>query len=328
MGARPGPDPPSGRTGRGFILVRPGRLRRGLRDDLGSIGVRELRKKELEGLDQLVHWVLHTAREALETSGDENAGLASATAAGAATRPRTGAVFGNLGFPSEGMAAFARSVWIGNGNGRDPDAVDPRNRFMSGGTAALLWRALGLGAGAFASTPPARRRSTRSSSPATGSTTARADLMLAGAVQRADDLFLHVGFSRSRRPEPAAAGAGRSTRSRRARARGGRRAAWSSSGSRTRSRTPTASSASSAASGLSNDGRGHGLLAPAEEGQVRAMRAAYAVAGLDPRDVSLLECHATGTPRGRRRRDPQHGARLRGTRRGRRSARSSRTSAT
>ena len=47
--------------------------------------------------------------------------------------------------------------------------------------------------------------------------------------------------------------------------------------------------------GLSNDGRGRGLLAPAEEGQERAMRQAYAASGLAPSDISLLECHATGT---------------------------------
>src|SRR4029077_9036338 len=50
--------------------------------------------------------------------------------------------------------------------------------------------------------------------------------------------------------------------------------------------------------GLSNDGRGRGLLAPSEEGQIRAMRLAYAMAGLTPADVSLVECHATGTPVG------------------------------
>ena len=69
-----------------------------------------------------MHWVLHTAREALRDSGDEQAGLASETAAGAVARPRTGAVFGNLGFPSEGMAAFARSVWIG---GTDDGREEP-----------------------------------------------------------------------------------------------------------------------------------------------------------------------------------------------------------
>jgi len=47
--------------------------------------------------------------------------------------------------------------------------------------------------------------------------------------------------------------------------------------------------------GLGNDGRGRGLLVPSQEGQVRALRAAYAAAELSPSDVSLVECHATGT---------------------------------
>jgi acyl transferase domain-containing protein len=50
--------------------------------------------------------------------------------------------------------------------------------------------------------------------------------------------------------------------------------------------------------GLANDGRTGGLLAPAESGQERAMRRAYEQAGLAPDTVSLLECHATGTPVG------------------------------
>ena len=47
--------------------------------------------------------------------------------------------------------------------------------------------------------------------------------------------------------------------------------------------------------GLSNDGRGRGLLAPMAEGQARAMRSAYEMAGMSPSQVTLLECHATGT---------------------------------
>lgn len=50
--------------------------------------------------------------------------------------------------------------------------------------------------------------------------------------------------------------------------------------------------------GLSNDGRGAGLISPSEEGQVRAMRLAYDAAGVAPETVSLVECHATGTPVG------------------------------
>ncbi len=49
--------------------------------------------------------------------------------------------------------------------------------------------------------------------------------------------------------------------------------------------------------GLSNDMRGN-LLAPDTEGQVRAMRAAYAAAGWRPWDIDLIECHGAGTPVG------------------------------
>lgn len=49
--------------------------------------------------------------------------------------------------------------------------------------------------------------------------------------------------------------------------------------------------------GVSNDMDGT-LLAPATEGQLRAMRRAYATAGWRPEDVDLIECHGAGTPLG------------------------------
>ncbi len=49
--------------------------------------------------------------------------------------------------------------------------------------------------------------------------------------------------------------------------------------------------------GLSNDMRGN-LLAPEVSGQVRAMVQAYQMAGWDPWDVDLIECHGTGTHAG------------------------------
>ena len=69
---------------------------------------------ELNGLDPLVRWTLHCAREARRGCKTPD-GI------------RTGAVFGNLGFPSGKMAAFARGVWTGEGS------TDSRNRFMSAG---------------------------------------------------------------------------------------------------------------------------------------------------------------------------------------------------
>lgn len=51
------------------------------------------------------------------------------------------------------------------------------------------------------------------------------------------------------------------------------------------------------ACGQSNDLDGS-LLAPAVEGQLRAMQRAYSQAELSPLDIDLIECHGTGTPVG------------------------------
>ncbi|SIN89960.1 polyketide-type polyunsaturated fatty acid synthase PfaA [Singulisphaera sp. GP187] len=50
--------------------------------------------------------------------------------------------------------------------------------------------------------------------------------------------------------------------------------------------------------GASSDGRAKGLTAPRPEGQVRALRRAYAKAGIDPASVGYVEAHGTGTAAG------------------------------
>ncbi|MBL0709872.1 MAG: 3-hydroxyacyl-[acyl-carrier-protein] dehydratase FabA, partial [Colwellia sp.] len=49
---------------------------------------------------------------------------------------------------------------------------------------------------------------------------------------------------------------------------------------------------------LSNDGKGEFVLSPNTKGQVLVYERAYENAGVDPRDVDYIECHATGTPKG------------------------------
>ena len=237
-----------------------------------------IESSELDGLDPLVAWTLHCAREARR-----------ACAVGPDTR--TGAVFGNLGFPSAKMAAFAQSVWTGEGT------EDARHRFMSAGTAELLRRALDLGAGSHCIDAACASSLYAIKLACDRLQEGSADVMLAGAVQGADDLFLHVGFcalnalSRSGRSRPfhrdadglvPAEGAAFVALKRLVDAR----------------RDGDTIHGVIRGIGLSNDGRGKGLLAPAEEGQQRAMHAAYAAAGFGPERVSLLECHATGTPVG------------------------------
>jgi acyl transferase domain-containing protein/NAD(P)H-dependent flavin oxidoreductase YrpB (nitropropane dioxygenase family)/NAD(P)-dependent dehydrogenase (short-subunit alcohol dehydrogenase family) len=47
--------------------------------------------------------------------------------------------------------------------------------------------------------------------------------------------------------------------------------------------------------GASSDGRDKGLTAPRPEGQLRALRRAYAKAGISPAQVEMVEAHGTGT---------------------------------
>jgi acyl transferase domain-containing protein len=54
--------------------------------------------------------------------------------------------------------------------------------------------------------------------------------------------------------------------------------------------------------GASSDGRDKGLTAPRAEGQLRALRRAYAKAGFSPARVGLIEAHGTGTVAGDQRR--------------------------
>ena len=47
--------------------------------------------------------------------------------------------------------------------------------------------------------------------------------------------------------------------------------------------------------GSSSDGRGKSIYAPSSEGQTKALRAAYKVAGVAPDTIELVEAHGTGT---------------------------------
>jgi len=248
----------------------------------------------VRGLDPAFRWVLHAAREALRPIGHE--------------RPsdRAGIILGNLSFPTAGMSRYAESVWLSS---QDPafqrsvgglaglDRPDARNRFMSGLPAHLAASALGLGAGSYALDAACASSLYAIKLACDRLHDRSADVMLAGAVNAADSLFIHVGFcalsamSRTGQSRPFHRGADGLVPA-------------EGAAVLTLKRLSDALAAGDKVLGvirgvgLSNDGRGRGMLAPAEEGQRRAMQLAYAMSGLSPSDVSLLECHATGTPVG------------------------------
>ncbi|MDT0609142.1 polyketide synthase [Streptomyces lancefieldiae] len=245
-------------------------------------------------LDPLFHWVLHGARQALGESGYEG------------PRERAGLVLGNLSYPTSAGSAYAEHVWLSAQEPHVRDALltgtrrvrpDPRNRFSSGLPAHFAANALGLGAGAFALDAACASSLYAIKLACDRLHDNTADIMLAGAVNRVDNLFLHVGFC------------GLSAVSRSGRSRPFHRDAdgllhGEGAGFVALMRLPDALAAGAPVLGvirgigLSNDGRGRGLLSPAQEGQERAMRLAYRAAGIAPETVSLVECHATGTPVG------------------------------
>ncbi len=247
----------------------------------------EVPERDIQALDPLFHWVLHTAREALR---DAFGGLPVE-----AVRARTGLILGNLSFPTDSMARFAESVLLGSSS--RAIAPDPRNRFQSGLPAHLAARGLGLLAGAFALDAACASSLYAIKLACDRLADGTADLMLAGAVNRADDLFLHVGFTALHALSPT----GRSRPFHRAAdglvpAEGAAMVALTRLSFAIAQGLPIHGVIRGV--GLSNDGRGAGLLSPSWEGQARAMRLAYHAAGIAPADVSLLECHATGTPVG------------------------------
>ncbi|GAA3978195.1 type I polyketide synthase [Streptomyces marokkonensis] len=245
-------------------------------------------------LDPLFHWVLHGARQALAESGHQG------------PRERTGLVLGNLSYPTSAGSAYAEHVWLSAQEPHVRDALltgtrrfrpDARNRFSAGLPAHLAANALGLGAGAFALDAACASSLYAIKLACDRLHDGTADMMLAGAVNRVDNLFLHMGFC------------GLSAVSRSGRSRPFHRDAdgllhGEGAGFVALMRLPDALAAGASVLGvirgigLSNDGRGSGLLSPAQEGQERAMALAYSTAGIAPETVSLVECHATGTPLG------------------------------
>ncbi len=250
--------------------------------------------EEIRALDPVFQWTLYGVREALR-SARLGAPLND-------DAPRTGLILGNLSYPTAGLVQFAEATWFAAqaaGVPRPPGmaAPDPRNRFSSGLPAHLAAQALNLGGDAFALDAACASSLYAIKLACDRLHDGRADVMVAGAVNRTDDLFIHIGFcalqAMSRRGEsrPFAADADGLVP--------GEGAAFV-----VLKRLADAVAAGDTilgvirGIGLSNDGNAGGFLSPSAAGQVRALEAAYAAAGLAPGDISLLECHATGTPVG------------------------------
>lgn len=253
----------------------------------------------VEQLDPLFHLVLDVGNRAWRAAKIERV-----------DRSRVGVVLGNICLPTDRSSDLCREILLANGGRRPPEGkitrgadthrfpfrTHPWNRHVAGLPAGLLARGLGLGGGSFTLDAACASSLYALKLAADELLAGRADAMLAGGCSRPDCQYTQMGFAQLRAlsvsgrcsPFDAAAdglmvgeGAGIFVLKRLsdALAHG------------------DTIHAVLAGVGLSNDMHGN-LLAPAKEGQLRAMRQAYERAGWRPTDVQLIECHATGTPVG------------------------------
>ncbi|RIE05257.1 beta-ketoacyl synthase N-terminal-like domain-containing protein [Cohnella faecalis] len=273
--------------------IRGGYIR-GFRPAFDRMGLK-IDPEQVLRMDRMVHWLLHAASDAL-----------GGAAAGTAALARTGAVIGNLSLPTVSLSRYAEHVWLMGQEGRIPDALieqeigEPShavNRFMSGYPAHFLAEALGLGGGAFCLDAACASSLYAIKLACDRLHDGKADLMLAGAVNATDPLFLHTGFRALKAISPTG-------RSRPFHSEADGLVPSEGCGFIALKRLADAERTGDRilgvirGIGLSNDGGHGGLLAPAKEGQIRAMRQAYDMSGLAPSDISLIECHATGTSLG------------------------------
>jgi PfaB family protein len=240
------------------------------------------------GLDPLFQLLLHAGKRAFDN------GVTPPL-----DRSRVGVIIGNLALPTETTARLTRT-WLGRtfeekllGNSRQRTNVDPINRYSAGLPAGLLAHALGLGGGSCTLDAACASSLYAIKLAVDELLSGRADAMLTGGVSRPDPLFTQMGFSQLRAlskrgvcsPFDAAADG---------------LVVGEGAGLFLLKRTEDAVAHGDRiygvirGVGLSND-VGGSLLAPLSEGQLRAMRAAYAQSGWAPQDVDLIECHATGT---------------------------------
>jgi acyl transferase domain-containing protein/3-hydroxymyristoyl/3-hydroxydecanoyl-(acyl carrier protein) dehydratase len=246
----------------------------------------------LVGLDPVFHLALHAGRAAWQS------GVTARL-----DRRRVPVILGNIALPTERASALAREYLgrtfaekLGCPGKTGASGGSALNRHVAGLPAGVLARALGLGGGAF-TLDAACASSLYAVKLAMDELRARrADAVLAGGVSRPDCLYTQMGFSQLRALSP-------SGRCAPFDARGDGLLVGEGAGVFLLKRLEDALRdgdrilAVLVAAGLSND-VGGSLLAPSSEGQLRAMRAAYRAAGWSPRDVDLIECHATGTPVG------------------------------
>ena len=244
----------------------------------------------LTQLDPLFHLVLDLGHRAWRSAKTDNL-----------DKRNVGVILGNICLPTVAASTLADELLGGPlaaSLGQEPPTkqVHRFNRYVAGLPAGLLAKSLQIGGGSFTLDAACASSLYAFKLACDELLSGRADAMLAGGVSRPDPLYTQMGFSQLRalslrgrcspfdqRADGLVVGEGGAIF--------------------ILKRLSDALDAGDTihaiirAVGLSNDMHGN-LLAPAQEGQLRAMQSAYMQAKWPPSFVDMIECHATGTPVG------------------------------
>ncbi len=261
--------------------------------DPAQLGKLAVDPDALRDLDPMFRLLLRVGLQTLaDTSGEQ------------ADPARSGVIIGNLALPSEKASQLARHL-LGRAfterlSQRPLSVIDAAvqapNQYVAGLPAALLAKAIGFQGTCFTVDAACASSLYAIQLAVDELLSGRADSMLAGGLSRPDSLYTQMGFSQLRALSPTGTCAPFDHD-------GNGLVVGEGCGLVLLKRTEDALRqgdriyAVIRAIGVSNDIEGN-LLAPASEGQLRAMRSAYKQAAWQPSDVDLIECHATGTPVG------------------------------
>ncbi len=248
-----------------------------------------------QGLDPLYHMALHVGRQAFNDAVTANL-----------DRGRVGVILAAIALPTDASSTITRRI-LGRafeekilGRADDSPLFDancsPLNSQVTSLPAALLADALGLGGGSYTLDAACASSLYAIKLACEELHAGRADAVLTGGVSRPECLYTQMGFSQLRALSPSGC-------CRPFEARGDGLVVGEGAGMMLLKRLDDARRdgdrihAVIRGIGWSNDTAGS-LLAADSEGQLRAMRQAYAEAGWQPPDVDYIEGHGTGTPVG------------------------------
>lgn len=259
--------------------------------DLEKLG---LKSSFVEKLDPLYHLTLIAGVSAFNEISTKGLDL-----------KRTGIIIGNIALPTEKSSklsweilgrTFEEKILPADKIQKNFTRTHPINRYVTGMPAGLLAKALKLGGGTYTIDAACASSLYALKMACIELLTHRADAMISGGVARPDSLYTQMGFSQLRALSPDGICSPFDKK-------------WNGlvigegAGMVVLKRLEDAVNSGDQIYGiireigLSNDMDGN-LLAPSFEGQLRAMLPPYKLLGLEPSDIDIIECHATGTPVG------------------------------